>query len=495
MLLVPWPIFGHAVTLHFFANDLIMVFHFGLAVKEVTEALLPGGSLNPPSKAANPIMATMGGVFGPVGVFFIILKVFMAIGLFEDHYSFAVLSKGWGIVTATDIPLAWLAALVVYGQGHPAIDYLLLLAVADDALGMVIIAVFYQDPSSAAQPQWLLLVALAMLIAYTFRKWHYRMERPTHQSWIPYVLICGSMSWVGLIKAKLHPALALVPIVPFMPGPNMENLDTLDKVLEESMEDAAADGTKGSGRDTRTNTATDDGTGKVLEEHFNHARGRGITIQAGLYSGLIGHGVADALKVTEYDEDGNAHLYASTLDAFEHFWKSYVDFGLFLFALCNAGVKINGAPGGMTWAILLSLIIGKYTGIMIFFKISKKILNYPAPLGIRTRHVRMIGLIASLGLTVALFVSDVAFTDEKLKDDARLGALLSGFVGFACYAISLKFDFAAEDVEKEMKEQIKEEIQEMQMSTAVTTGQGVQLTEVTSDIVAKSGGADSAAVI
>lgn len=30
--------------------DIFMVFFFGLAAKEVTEALLPGGSLNPPSK-------------------------------------------------------------------------------------------------------------------------------------------------------------------------------------------------------------------------------------------------------------------------------------------------------------------------------------------------------------------------------------------------------------------------------------------------------------
>ena len=43
----------------------------------------------------------------------------------------------WGVVTATDIPIAWMVARVVFGDGHPAIDYLLLLAVADDALGLV----------------------------------------------------------------------------------------------------------------------------------------------------------------------------------------------------------------------------------------------------------------------------------------------------------------------------------------------------------------------
>ena len=51
-----------------------------------------------------------------------------------------------------------------------------------------------------------------------------------------------------------------------------------------------------------------------LHEHHEHSRGRGISIQAGLYAGLVGHGVEDALKVEEYDEDGNMHLYISTLD-------------------------------------------------------------------------------------------------------------------------------------------------------------------------------------
>jgi len=45
--------------------------------------------------------------------------------------------QGWGVVTATDIMLAWLGGRVVFGDGHPAIDFLLLLAVADDAIGMV----------------------------------------------------------------------------------------------------------------------------------------------------------------------------------------------------------------------------------------------------------------------------------------------------------------------------------------------------------------------
>ena len=45
-----------------------------------------------------------------------------------------------------------MVALAAFGHGHPAIDYLLLLAVADDGIGMVIIAAFYGDPANPVQP-------------------------------------------------------------------------------------------------------------------------------------------------------------------------------------------------------------------------------------------------------------------------------------------------------------------------------------------------------
>lgn len=62
---------------------------------------------------------------------------------------------GWGVVTATDIVLAWLVGRLVFGDGHPAIDFLLLLAVADDAIGMAIIAIFYPDPEHPVRPAYL----------------------------------------------------------------------------------------------------------------------------------------------------------------------------------------------------------------------------------------------------------------------------------------------------------------------------------------------------
>ena len=190
---------GHYFTLHFLINDVFMVFFFGIAAKEITESILPGGSLNPPSKAVNPLLGTIGGVLGPIGFYFLL-----------NHFiGKPEWSGGWGIPTATDIALAWLVARFVFGPGHPAVSFLLLLAVADDAIGLGIIAFAYPTD----EPQWLntLWIIPGMLLAFSLRRLNVR-------SWAPYVLGGGLLSWWGLFSANLHPALALVPIVPFLPA-------------------------------------------------------------------------------------------------------------------------------------------------------------------------------------------------------------------------------------------------------------------------------------
>jgi Na+:H+ antiporter, NhaA family len=193
-------------SFHFVTNELFMVFFFGIAAVEITQSCLPGGDLNPPRKAVNPLLATLGGVLGPVGVYFLLNY---AIGS-------PFLNNGWGIPTATDIALAWLAARLIFGDKHPVISFLLLLAIADDAIGLAIIAVFYPDPAVPAEPFWLLLTAAGMVAA-----WQLRTLKAT--SYWPYLLLGGVPSWFGLHEAHLHPALALVFIVPFLPHPRRES--------------------------------------------------------------------------------------------------------------------------------------------------------------------------------------------------------------------------------------------------------------------------------
>ena len=127
-----------------------------------------------------------------------------------EPVTLAMVLSGWGVPTATDISLAWMVAVLVFGLGHNAIGFLLLLAVVDDGIGLVIIAVAYPDPQSPIQPQWLPLIPLGSLVAYALRR-----RRVARWEW--YILLAMPISWFGFLLSHVHPALALVPIVPFLP--------------------------------------------------------------------------------------------------------------------------------------------------------------------------------------------------------------------------------------------------------------------------------------
>ena len=344
-------IFGHPFNFHFLINDIFMIFFFGIAAVEITQAILPGGSLNPMSKAINPLLGTLGGVVGPVGLYFVLCFILGR----QDALN------GWGIPTATDIALAWLIARSVFGAKHPAVSFLLLLAIADDAIGLAIIAIFYPDPTHPVQPLFLLLVAAGMLVSLLLRKFKVA-------SFWYYLILGGSLSWSGLILSNLHPALALVFIVPFMPAA------TIDQ-------------------------------GKLVEndkprEHY------------------------------ELFEDETEH---TALVDFEHFFKYFVDFGLFGFGLANAGVPFSGIDS-LTWIVLASLAVGKVIGITGFSFLGIKT-GFPLPDGMNLRVLFLASLIAGIGLTVALFVAGEAFQDVTLAKSAKMGALLSG--GIAILALAL----------------------------------------------------------
>jgi len=193
------------ISFHFLTNDIFMVFFFGIAAVEITQSLLPGGDLHPIRKSVNPLLATLGGVVGPA-------LVYMTL----NHFiGFSSLRRGWGIPTATDIAFAWLTARMLFGNNHPAISFLVLLAVADDGIGLAIIAIFYSNPLLPVEPLWLFLTLAGMAAAYLLR-------RVRVKSYWPYILIGGGLSWAGLFQAHLHPALALVFIIPFLPHRGFE---------------------------------------------------------------------------------------------------------------------------------------------------------------------------------------------------------------------------------------------------------------------------------
>eukprot|EP00929_Paragymnodinium_shiwhaense_P022022 TRINITY_DN1419_c0_g3_i1.p1 TRINITY_DN1419_c0_g3~~TRINITY_DN1419_c0_g3_i1.p1 ORF type:complete len:978 (+),score=187.63 TRINITY_DN1419_c0_g3_i1:186-3119(+) len=360
---------GHPITLHFLVNDMLMCLFFGLAAKEISEALQPGGSLFPPTRSTvNVLSATVGGVVGPIAVYLLVLVIFDAMGLLDPEYDFMDYAIGWGVPTATDISIAWVTSLLVFGSGHPAINYLLLLAVVDDGIGLAIIAVAYPDPENPTKPQWLGLVLVAMAIAFVLRL--LKCSR-----WQAYIILAGPISWMGLLYAAVHPSLALVFVVPFIPL-KIEN-DTLDIASWHAETEPAS------------------------------AHGRG-------------HG------------GGKRH----PLHEFEEACKSFVDFGvLFCFGALNAGVKMDSV-GVLTAAVLLALVVGKTAGIFLAAKIAEW-MHCPPPAGITDGNIIAVGFIASSGLTVALFVSGEAFEPTPvLSAQAKMGALLSIFSAFIALVVS-----------------------------------------------------------
>lgn len=187
-----------ARPLRFVVNDVGMVFFFALATKEVVEATAPGGPLHTWRRAALPVVAAVGGMAGPA-------LIYVAYVIWSQQ---RVLLRGWAIPCATDIAFSYLVAKAIYRR-HPAVPFLLLLAIADDAFGLVILALFYP----VAELHLLIgtsIMAAAIVIAFGIRRARIR-------SFWPYVLGGGSVSWAALFWSGLHPALALVPIVPFIP--------------------------------------------------------------------------------------------------------------------------------------------------------------------------------------------------------------------------------------------------------------------------------------
>lgn len=212
------------LTLQFLVNDLLMALFFVLAGKEVWEAVIFKDGALRGRRAATPLIATLGGMLGPV-------TVYLGLASLLGSDTFDAVARGWAIPTATDIAFSYLVGRIVFGAGHPAVRFLLLLAIADDAAGLIILAVFY--PSGALQPGWLLLSAGAAAGVYALCNWLPRWrdlglhQRP-HTTWMretlsfwPY-LIAGAFSWFGFQNAGINPALGLLPIVVTIPHADRE---------------------------------------------------------------------------------------------------------------------------------------------------------------------------------------------------------------------------------------------------------------------------------
>lgn len=329
-----------AHPLHFWVNDGGMVFFFALVTKEVFEATLPGGALASPRRALSPLAAAVGGMAAPA-------LIYLALTFTRGP---AELARGWAIPCATDIAFSAMVARMIFPPAHPAIPFLLLLAIADDALGLIILAVFYPSGRLSLSAPVALMVT-AVLVALWLRR------RRTLSFW-PYVVGPGGLSWAALYFGGLHPALALVPIVPFMP-----------------------------------HSPRDLGLFEPREEHR-----------------------------------------PDTLNRFEHWWATPVQFVLLLFGFANAGVPFEQVGPG-TYYVLAGLLLGKPIGILLFSTIARLAGGSLAP-GLRTGDLLVVGVVASVGFTVSLFFATAAFPGGAALAETKMGALLSFVAAPLALAVS-----------------------------------------------------------
>jgi NhaA family Na+:H+ antiporter len=182
----------------FLVNDVAMVAFFALITKEIVEATAPGGVLHPWRHAALPVFASLGLATVPVVLFSFLARV-----LGEP-----MLVRGWTTVLAVDIALGYFAARIIFGK-HPATAFFLLLAISANGLGFIALAIV--DPIKeirwdAAIPLMLGAIGAALVL-----------RRAEVRNFWPYVIVAGGLSWSALFVGGFHPALALLPIVPFIP--------------------------------------------------------------------------------------------------------------------------------------------------------------------------------------------------------------------------------------------------------------------------------------
>ena len=119
----------------------------------------------------------------------------------------------------------------------------------------------------------------------------------------------------------------------------------------------------------------------------------------------------------------------SPVERLQHTLHGWVAFLIMpLFALANAGVSVSGARldgGGATAlvGVVVGLVLGKPIGVMVFSWLAVRIGAAALPKGIRWSAVLVVGLVAGIGFTMALFIASLAFPSGPLIDSAKLGIL------------------------------------------------------------------------
>ena len=324
------------------ADGLLAIFFFVVGVELKQEFV--AGSLRNPREAGVPMIAAVGGMAVPALIYAGTVVLLGEPGALH----------GWAIPTATDIAFA-VGVLAIFGRGLPTAirTFLLTLAVVDDLLAIVVIAIFY-----TSEIHWLALLGTLACVALFL--WHVRSRTPRWFVLLPLAVL----AWALMHSSGIHA--------------------TISGVLLGFMVPAVAR-----------------------------------------------HGEATS-RTTQY----------------EHRLKP-VSSGLALpiFAFFAAGVSLvdGGGPAAVIGqpvvaAIAAGLVIGKVVGVLGTTALVTRVTPLRLPAGIGVRDLLPVGLLAGIGFTVSLLISELSFGDSEHTDGAKIAILGASVLAAILGSVSLRWD-------------------------------------------------------
>lgn len=384
-------LFPREMTVEKFINDILMVVFFFTVGLEIKREIVCG-ELSTPKKALLPVVAAFGGVVAPA-------LIFTAV----NHGTLA--GSGWGIPTATDIAFA-VGILSVLGDKVPISlkVFLTALAIADDLIAILVVALFYGGAIN-----FLLLGIAVLVILYVMVLKRLGEKRMFHYL-VPAILV-----WVLFYYSGIHATMSGVVmafLIPMEPRYNKAKFHRRNHILWEGLVES---------EQIQTGESFPNGPQRHYLRHL---------------SGLAKRSIGPSYRL-------------------EHLLNPFVNFLIMpIFALANAGVTIpdpsyfnvlqwDAVLGGAGMGIFLGLLLGKPVGITLasFLAIKCKIGEMPAKA--TWPMLFAVACLGGIGFTMSIFVDTLSFAGpdipaevtQHLRDAGKvavlMGSLCAGTLGSA----------------------------------------------------------------
>lgn len=357
-------------NLHHWINDGLMSIFFFVVGLELKREIM-AGELSNPKDAMLPIMAAIGGMVFPALIYAII----------NFHTES---SGGWGIPMATDIAFA-LGILYLLGDRIPTSlkIFLTALAIADDLGAVLVIAFFYSSDISLSSLAYGLLF-LVLLIAGNLmgiRKALFYGIIGIGGVWLAFLLSGVHATIAGVLAALTIPANVKVNERQYV-----SKLNQLNRQFESA--------------DPNNNTLVTKEQFHILEEIVSHTKAALTPLQR------LEHGL--------------------------HPIVAY--FVMPIFAFANAGITLSGdvlssLTSNVALGVMFGLLFGKTIGVLLMSKLAIHFKIASLPKGTNFKMITGAALLASVGFTMSLFITELAFTNPEYILEAKLGVLVASTIG------------------------------------------------------------------